>query len=194
MRIPSHRGRRRQSRLPGKRVVQAGLCRADSPRWLVPLMLSARPTSSSSVVTGQRCPASNCWTNCSGKPPASRSFCWTAGHRQPVKMWLSTNAQIEVIGKSRGSEVLARRLKRRRGLRAYGPNAGRRVHSRGRPGGGAGPNDGLRKTALRLDVSRAYWQNVEAQHHPWRIQHRPPAGFERGSIRDVSCDLRPAAL
>ena len=39
------------------------------------LMLSAMPMSSSSIMTGRRCPASTCWTNCSGKPPASRSFC-----------------------------------------------------------------------------------------------------------------------
>jgi two-component system, OmpR family, response regulator ChvI len=103
------------------------------------------------------------------------------GHAVPSLECLALDrGAVDVISKSRGSDVLIRRLKRV-------VKASRRT-------------DQLQsdrsmicgKLLLRPDVSRVYWNDVD-QPHPWRIQHRPPAGLERGSTRDLSCDLRPAA-
>ena len=84
------------------------------------------------------------------------------GEASPAHECLALDKRaIDVIGKSRGSEVLARRLKGV--VEAFGrtDQPGRRVHGRGRPGGGAGPTMICGKLLLRPDVSRAYWKDAD---------------------------------
>ena len=80
-----------------------------------------------------------------------------------------------------GLQVLAKRLKAV--VKTFGrtdqPRAGGCMAEAG--GGGAGPNDDLRRLLLRPDV--ADWKDG-SRPHPRRIQHRLPAGFERGPVRD----------
>jgi hypothetical protein len=84
---------------------------------------------------------------------------------------------VDVIRKPRGSEVLVRRLK------SVVKTSNRTDQLR------SGGSAICAKLLLRPDISRAYWKNADLDRTPWRIQHRPPAGVERGSVHDLPCDL-----
>ena len=104
------------------------------------------------------------------------------GEASPAREGLALDkGAIDVIGQSRSSEVLARRLKDV--VKAFGRTDQPQ----------AGGND-LRQTAFATRYKQGLLEGRGSRPHPRRIQHRLPAGFERGSVRDIPGDLRPAAL
>ena len=89
---------------------------------------------------------------------------------------------VDFIAKSRDRQVIARRL--RRIVELVKPKADVVVEERRACG----------KLRLNPQTSRAYWNGVDVgiTLSEYNIVHL--LASERGSIRDVSCDLRPAAL